>query len=123
MDISAILEDYELDNKPISIKDINNLSTELLIELKSKENNNRLIDGSFLDLATHLKQELNDKESVIWDNLSVYVNLFDALCNEFPCLADKEISEIDFVSYAQLRQIDSKSYIYCKKKTKDNINL
>lgn len=122
MDISAILEDYERDNKPISIKDINNLSTELLIALKSKENNNRLIDGSFLDLATHLKQELNDKESVMWDNLSVYVNLFDALCNEFPCLVDKEISEIGFVSYAQLRQIDSKSYIYCKK-IKDNINL
>lgn len=115
MDISTILEDYERDKTGINTLDINNLSIELSTMLKNEENNNRLIDGSFLDLATHLKYELSDRQSVTWEYLSTYENLFGMLCAEFPCLAEREVEEISFVSYAQLRQIDSKSYIYCKK--------
>lgn len=118
MDISTILEDYERDKKGINTLDINNLSIELSTMLKNEENNDRLIDGAFLDLASHLKHELSGRQSVTWEYLSTYENLFGILCNEFPCLAEREIEDISFVSYSQLRRIESSSYIYCKKNRK-----
>lgn len=113
-DISTMMEDYERDHKYIDVPIMKDLEIELCNLLIMSENNDNIIDGSFLELIFHLKESL-DKDTIGWEYIPIYNNLFNSICEIYPCLAVRDINEIESVSYNQLKNIKKDSYIFTKK--------
>lgn len=116
IDICTMLEDSERDKKILDFNVIDDLSGQLSDLLKQEENKTRVLDSSFLELATRLKIALNDDNLVPWEYIPVYNTLFGILFNEFPSLLEKEVKDIRFISYGDLRKTNAKNYSYLYRK-------
>lgn len=117
IDICTMIEDFERDKKALNFTAMNNLSGELSELLQNEENDERVLDGSFLELASRVKNAFSDDNLVPWEHVGVYNTLSGILFGEFPGLIQRDQQDTRFISYGHLRKNGTKgrSYSYEKK--------
>lgn len=117
IDICTMLEDSERDKKVLNFNAMYGLSGELSELLQKEDNDERVLDSSFLELTTRVKNAFSEDNLVPWEHVSVYNTLFGVLHNEFPSLFERDEKDTRFISYGDLRKIQTKGYAYSYRKS------